>query len=220
MPTETAAQPKPKAEFVGFNPTLPDPLIPSGAATKVQIVSWDSPFKFNVQLKSVEESCDEMMHQLQQFYNRNASAVTKKLAVGSFVVARHKSDQTFKRGKIVDYNAARNKYKIQSIDYGGTAVYQPGEIFELEKSFIRLAPLAICCTLKDILLQKSPLEIQQKIDSYFSDKNAGVECECEFGTLKNDQAVVEITINGENLKELMIRDQLIVNLPKGMSTET
>lgn len=211
-PTETIVQPIVSSEFVGFNPKLPETLIPLNSVTKVNIVSWESPFKFHVQLKSLETECDSMVQQLQRFY-QGRTPVQKKPPIDSFVVIRHKGDQTFQRGKVMDYNENRNKYKVKSIDFGDICIYQQTDIFELEKSFISLAPLAICCTFENVILNKSLAEIKQKIEPYVKEKNNYTEC--EFVATNNEKTAVEILFKGESFKDTMIRDQLIMRLPGG-----
>lgn len=211
---ESTVKPIVKCVLVGFNPILPDQLpIPKHSIAGVRITSWNSPFNFHVQLKSFESNCDEMVHQMQQFYN-NQNPVQQRPPIGSFVVVRNKNDQEFHRGKIIDYNETLNKYKVKTIDFGDVFVYQQADLFEMEQSFIRLPPMAVCCTLGNIIMTKSKKEITEMVEFCNTQANKSNQIECEFGNTDDEIKQAEIFINGESLKEILIKNQLIVQIPK------
>lgn len=161
----------------------------------------------------METKCDEMMFQLQQYYRKRAH-FSQKVPIGALVLVRHRRDQIIKRAKIIDYNEARQKYRVWFIDYGQRDICQQDDIFEMERSFTRLPAMAICCTLDGILLKKPEQEIQNQV---FAILGTGPDVECQFNRRIQNKIVVEMNVNGHSIKDTMIRDNLLINLPKGMS---
>lgn len=199
-------------DFVGFNPTIPDAIpFPLNSSSKMNFVYWNSPFEFFMQLKSMESKCEEMMHQIQQYYRKRA-AIQQKVSIGSLVIVRHKEDRVIKRARVIDYNQARDKYRVQFIDYGNKAVCGLSDMHEMEKSFTRLPAMAICCSLEPTVLNKSSMEIQEKVLPIL--ENA-VNIECKMIQQDPEKGTVEVHVDGTNLKDLLIRDMLLINLPKG-----
>lgn len=199
-------------ELVGFNATLPDPSIPLGSSANVVLQQWLSPFDFYVTLKSFEAPLDDMMRQLQRFYT-NRRPVTTKPSVGALVIVWHQADEAFKRAKIVDYSAPRDKFKVHLIDFGGRAICLPTDIYELERSFARLAPLAVHCTFDNVVLNQPAKELLDAPSAYVT---ADCAVAAEFVRSASGRAVVSVQVNQANLVDLMVRDKLLVKLPDGM----
>lgn len=201
-------------DFVGFNPILPDAIpVPLNSTTKMVFVLWQSPFEFYMQLKSMESKCDEMMRQIQQYYRKRAPIQQQKVPIGGLVLVRHRDDKVIKRARIIDYNEARDKYRVQFIDFGGKAICQLSDMFELEKSFTRLPALAICCTIEpSAILGKTSDAVHDKVSPFF---DAAANVECKMILTESHQNTVEVHVNGANLRELLIRDNLLIHLPKG-----
>ncbi|XP_055320902.1 maternal protein tudor isoform X2 [Sitodiplosis mosellana] len=203
-------------DFVGFNPTLPDSIpIPLNSITKVNVVEWHSPLEFYVQLKSMDSKCDDMMYQIQKYYRKRAP-IQHKVAVGSLVLVRHKADNVIKRAKVIEYNEQRDKYRVQFIDYGAKVVCQLSNMYELEKSFIKLPAMAICCTFGNVILNKPVLEVHEKVHPYIDGID---EFECTVVANVHDKLTIELIANGINLKDLLMRDQFLTNLPKDICLE-
>lgn len=177
------------------------------------MVTWLTPHLFYVQMKSFEEECDAMMKCLQPFYQKRP-AITQQVPIGAIVVVRQKSDSTFKRAKILDYNADLKKYRVQSIDYGNKFLCVQGELFALEKSFTKLPPLAITCSLINVFRNNSREEIAKVIDRYLDE---GKPMSCEFIEMKDDVTFVKFTIGGMDLKSQMINDGHLTEIPTGLS---
>lgn len=175
------------------------------------MVTWLTPHLFYVQMKSFEEECDAMMKRLQTFYQKRP-AITQQVPIGSIVVVRQKSDGTFKRAKIVDYNPQLLKYRAQSIDYGNKVVCAQNELFELEKSFTKLPPLAISCSLIDVIRNTSREEILKLIDRYVGPTKS---MSCEFVQRQDDVTLVKFSIDGVDLKAKMIEDGQLSEIPTG-----
>lgn len=177
----------------------------------MNLVDWRSPLEFYVQLKSTDAKFDEMMYQIQKYYRKRAT-VQKKVPIDSLVMVRHKADSVIKRARIVDYNEPRDKYRVQFIDYGAKALCQSTDMFEMEKSFIRLPVLAIRCTLGDVILNKSVLEVHNKVHNIINNVE---DIECTFVGKDHEKNTVDMIVNGKNLKNTLIQDKLLTNLPKG-----
>lgn len=152
------------------------------------------------------------MRQMQRFYG-NRKPVTVKPSVGALVIVWHQVDKAFKRGQIIDYSASREKFKVHLIDFGGRLVCPPTDIYELEKSFTRLSPLAIQCTFENVLLNRSAKEINDALSEYCPDQSV---LSADFIRSMNERTVVSVQVNNKNLMDLMIRDKLLTELPKGM----
>lgn len=193
-------------EFVGFNAILPDTIpVPLNSSAKVMLVYWKSPFEFHVQLKSMDDKCIEMMQQIQTYYKKRAP-IQKKIPIDSLVLARFKEDRMIKRAKVIDYNASKDKYRVQFIDFGATAVCQLADMYEMEKSFTRLPAMAINCTFQGVDMKKSAAEVNEKVDQLIG---SGDNIECRFIDKDGDTFVVDMMIGGTNLKELLIREQFL-----------
>lgn len=160
----------------------------------------------------MDAKCDEMMHQLQKYYRRRAS-VQQKVPIGSLVLVRHRHDQVIKRAKIIDYNEERQKYRVKFIDYGYRDICQQNDIFEMEKSFTLLPAMASCCTFENVILNKTEQEIEEQISKLLSNNNPNVEC--KFVRKVDDKAIVDLSVNGVNVRDLMIQEKSLINLPKG-----
>lgn len=200
-------------ELVGFDATLPDPSIPLGSSANIVLQQWLSPFDFYVTLKAFEAPLDDMMRQLQRFYT-NRRPVTTKPSIGALVIVWHQADEAFKRAKIIDYSAPRDKFKVHLIDFGGRAICLPKDIYELERSFARLAPLAVHCTLdNDVVLNRPAKELLDVPSAYVTADSAVA---AEFIRSASGRAVVSVQVNQANLVDLMVRDRLLVKLPDGM----
>lgn len=156
---------------------------------------------------------DDMMNQMQRFY-KSQNAVKSKPCIGALVIVLHQSDQVFKRGKITEYSEIHNKYKVHLIDFGCRAISRLTDIYEVEKSFAQLAPLAIHCTFDNILLNSSTEIIKNSIDSYIN----GKAISADFVRPMSGRTVVCVNVNTTSLQELMIHDKLLTEIPKGSMT--
>lgn len=154
---------------------------------------------------------DDMMNQMQRFY-KTQNAVKSKPCIGALVIVLHQSDQLFKRGKITEYSEVRDKYKVHLIDFGYRAISRLTDIYEVEKSFTQLSPLAIRCTFDNILLNCSTEIIKNSIDSYINGKSLSAD----FVRPVSGRTVVRINIDRTSLQELMLRDKLLTEIPKGL----
>lgn len=203
------------ADFVPFATMLPDPLVPLNSRSQITIVLWISPHEFYVHLKSHELKFDEMMEQLQLFYN--GRPFTKhQPKKGNVIVVNDRNENVFKRALIVDYNAQLNKYRIKSLDYGSTSICEIKDIHDVEKTFVQLPPLAIRCSLPNIISNYSHAEILERIDAYINPD--GIKIQCHFMQMVDNITFVEVEMVGSNpanLKERLLADSIISLLPMG-----
>lgn len=196
--------------MVPFETKLPDQLIPLNSMSRVIFTLWISPHEFYVQLKSFESDCDEMMKNIQLFYKDRESAKIRP-NINDIAIVRQKKDNLFKRAKILDYNSALDKYKVQLIDFGNKIICQFDDIFEVEKSFIR-APLAILCSFENIVNNVSREEIETYIKRYINETQ---NIQCKFLSTVADTTFVELSIDSKDFKQALIDDELISVIPSG-----
>lgn len=199
--------------FNGFDVTVKDALIPINSTASIDVVMWISPFEFYIQLKSHKDACDKMMEQIRQFYGSRQPTRLKPSAEAVAIVYDPKEKQ-YKRAKILKCTDSQGKYKVQFIDFGNRIVCKQSNIYEMELSFATLPTMAIRCSMENVVLNASRNEIHERIDSYFTKANPKLEC--QFISVSDDgAAIVEVTIDGANLKERMINDRWLNPLPKG-----
>lgn len=209
--SETSFTPIETEEFVPFATQLPDPLIPLGSRSQVIVVLWISPHEFYIHLKSHEAEFDEMMKQIQVFYQNRKSTNTRP-TIGDTVIVHQANENVFKRARIIDYNASLDKYRVQSLDYGDKAICQLSDIYDVEKSFVRLPSLAVWCSLQNVVVNYSRVEIQEKIDKYI-DPTRNIKC--DFLSTIGNITYVEMLIDGVSFRDSLIADSTISLLPIG-----
>lgn len=204
-------------DFVGFNVILPDAIpIPLKSNIKVNIVDWRSPFEFYVQLKSMESKCDEMMKQIQRYY-KNRATIQTKVPVGALILVRHKVDDVIKRGKVIEYNEQRDKYRMQCIDFGVKCICQTSDMYEMEKSFTLLPAMAMRCTFgKNYILNKTIRDIHDKVYRLIENAN---EIECEVTDQEQNNHTVHLIVKGKDgdvsLCNRLIDEKFLTTLSSG-----
>lgn len=176
------------------------------------MITWLTPQLFYVQMKSYEEECDAMIERMQSFYAKRP-AIAQQVPNGAIVVARQKSSNLLKRAKIVDYNTLLKKYRAKSIDSGESYVCLQGDLFELEKSFTKLPPLATGCRLIDVIRNHSREDILKAIDRYIEQSKS---MSCEFIETIGDVTSVKFNLDGVDLKTKMIDEGHLTHLPTGL----
>lgn len=153
-----------------------------------------------------------MMERLQSFYAKRP-AIVQQVPIGAIVVARQKSGNVFKRAKIVDYNTVLKKYRAQSLEFGDTFVCLQGDLFELEKSFTKLPPLASGCGLIDVIRNHSREDILKTINRYIDQCKS---MSCEFVKTIGDVTSVKFSLDSMDLKTKMIEEGFLTHLPTGL----
>lgn len=148
---------------------------------------------------------------IQEIY-KNRSASSAKPSVGNIVIVMHEASKAFKRGRVADYNSTLNKYKIDLIDYGNRIICTQKHIYEIEKSLTALPPLAIRCSFINVIRNKSREEIQSQLTKYISD---GKTVRCLFACQEGDFTLVELKLGEKDIKDAMVKDGLILDIPKG-----
>lgn len=152
-----------------------------------------------------------MNERIQKIY-KNCSASTSKPSNGNIVIVMHESAKAFKRGKIVDFNSALGKYKVDLIDYGNRIICTQKHIYEFEKSLTALPALAIRCSLIDVIRNKSREQITNQLPKYISN---GKPVRCMFFRIDGDYVFVKLKIGDNDVKDLMIADGLVSVVPQG-----
>lgn len=152
-----------------------------------------------------------MMKQIQVFYQNRKSTNTRR-TIGDTVIVHQANENVFKRARIIDYNASLDKYRVQSLDYGDKAICQLSDIYDVEKSFVRLPSLAVWCSLQNVVVNYSRVEIQEKIDKYI-DPTRNIKC--DFLSTIGNITYVEMLIDGVSFRDSLIADSTISLFPIG-----
>lgn len=150
-----------------------------------------------------------MMIKIQLFYKDRESTKARP-NIGDIAIVRHRKDNLFKRAKILNFNSQLDKYRVQFIDFGTKMTCQFDDVYELEKSFTRLVPMAILCSLSNVVQNLSRDEIEARIDQYINEKQ---NIQCEFLSTEGDITFVELNIEGRDFKQALVKDALISMLP-------
>lgn len=153
-----------------------------------------------------------MMKQMQDFYKGRTSTKTRP-AVGNIIIVHDRKESVFKRCRIIDFNSQLNKYRVQSLDYGNKIVCEFSDIFDVEKSFVRLPSLAIWCSLQNIVSNYTSADILERVDKYI---NPARKIQCEFVATFDGITYVELEVDKVNLKQTLIAESIISLLPLGM----
>lgn len=185
--------------------------IPLNKKIPVRLAYWLSPFDFHVQLLSTNNEFTVISNQIQEFYRKCLSRLEEEPKIGSIVMAQIK-DNNFYRCKILDYNTDLKKYRVLCVDEGRINIVTISSLRGVEKRFLSLPEQAIKCGLNNVVCKTHIAIILAKIRSYVDNTK---QIECEFLTSDTDRYTVELTVNGTSLKELLIRDELVAEIPPG-----
>lgn len=147
---------------------------------------------------------------MQIFYEKRGCTKVQPVT-GDTVIVYDARELVYKRGQIVDYNAQLNKYRLHMVDYGNKIICQPNEIYDLEQSFVRLPPLAIWCSLRDIVMNYSPAEVS--IEKYIDPMK---KIQCDFIDTVDSITFVELEVNDVSLRDTFVADGIVSLLPTGM----
>lgn len=216
-PKRASSQQLPSVEL---NPILPKPMqITFESPTKVRVIEWISPMEFYVQLESMEADFHKMMSDIQKNQNENKT-IREKVPINSLVlVYEHKDKNLIKRAKVIGYSEKCDSYRVQFIDFGTKYVCKLLNMYELNKQFTVLPPLAICCTFDKVILNKSIPEIREKVRLLIN----STPCICTFLASEDDLFIVDIDIDRDdfiiNVKNLLICDEFITNESNNSSNE-
>lgn len=151
------------------------------------------------------------MTTIHQFY-KDKSPVTKKIEIGSFVIAKYSKDNQFHRAEIIDYNEKLNKYKALLIDVGALTILDAFDIYEMDKRFAKFNRRAILCSLHGVALRASRFHIESAIEKYFLNK----KLICKFIKRKGDKFYVDIDAEGTDVKEALIESDYLSVLSEGL----
>lgn len=175
--------------------------------------------EFYVYPKSREPEVTEMMKSIQRFY-RNKAPIYDSPAVDSYVIVRNQQDQNLYRARVMAHNEKLHKFKVCLIDLGKKAIVTVDLIWEMEKRFAKLPVIVVRCTLPNALLNVTTQEIQSKIDNYIQ---PGRDISCTFVSAsdKNNPIYdVVMDVNGLNLRQALIDDDIMAVLPNGKKLST
>uniref|UniRef100_A0A182IJU4 Tudor domain-containing protein n=1 Tax=Anopheles atroparvus TaxID=41427 RepID=A0A182IJU4_ANOAO len=221
-PTSGNAQPV-VDDYVPYRSSFPEQMVPMNVRLEVVLSWWFSPEQFFVRLRSNEDKYHEMMKQLQKFYRNKSNqqqhqqlqqqqatgGKPPKPSAGSIVVVRHPKHNAFYRGRVVKYNEAVQKYKVELVDAGNKLVLAPNDLWMVERRFTQLAPMAISCALPEIRLLCEVKELQSRIDGYVSNDKP---IEAVFLGCAEGKYHCSLEVQGHDLKTQLIGDSLIAQM--------
>lgn len=189
--------------------------IPLNKKIPVRLAYWLSPFDFHIQLLSTNNEFTLISNQIQEVYQKYLCQLEEEPKIGSIVMAQIK-DNNFHRCKILDYNMDLKKYRVLSVDEGRINIVTMSSLRRVEKRFLSLPEQAIKCGLNNVVCKTHIAIILAKIRSYADNTK---QIECEFLTSDTDRYTVELIVNGTSLKELLIRDELVAEIPPGLFSQ-
>lgn len=150
------------------------------------------------------------MKNLQKFYKNRPP--TKHIPKnGSSIIARYAKDSLFYRARILNSNPDLKKYRVEFIDFGNKSIVTLDNVWEVERQFMKVPRIAISCSLLGIILNVEQTAIIDKIDLYLTKESS---IQCEFIKTENNINYVEVYVNGNNLRESFIKDDLVLSLPE------
>ena len=112
----------------------------------------DSPCEFYYQLVNNEETVDELMASISDFYT-DKSPPPATLEVGRYCVAKYSGNDAWHRAMIVEMDGEEGgggeNVMVQFVDFGNCEVVSPSQVLGLSPGLGALAKQAVCCSLVD-----------------------------------------------------------------------
>lgn len=200
-------------EFEPFDSQFIEPNIILNKREDIFMSWWTSPNEFFIYYKNVQNNLERLMKDLQKFY-KNRPPTKKTPTNGSSIVARYAKDSLFYRARILNSNPDLKKYRVEFIDFGNKSIVTLDNVWEVERQFMKVPRIAISCSLIGIILNVEQTAIIDKIDLYLTKESA---IQCEFLKTENSINYVDVYVNGNNLRESFIKDNLVLSLPDSKS---
>ena len=131
---------------------IPDMVLRQGEIYDVYISHMsDSPSEFYCQLVNNEETVNELMASISDFYTDKSPPAT--LEVGRYCVAKYSENDAWHRAMIVEMNGEEGgggeTVMVQFVDFGNCEVVSPSQVLGLSPGLGALAKQAVCCSLVD-----------------------------------------------------------------------
>jgi hypothetical protein len=153
-----------------------------------------------------------MMKHLQTNY-KSATASFETPTIGSDVIAKYPKDACLYRATILDYNEARQKFKVRFVDFGNMSIVGTEDVYEVQKEFFSLPIMAVKCSLNRIISCRDWTDLSNNLHKYIDDSKKDMKC--DFVHAENERHFVNVQISGLDLKVRLIEDKFVLDLPEG-----
>lgn len=196
---------------------LPDLPILYNLRLEVILVHWVSPHEFYIQLKSSKENFDLMTKELQMFYNKQ---YVKNSFINKYVVVLDKNRQEYVRGMAGEWDRSgllsgshKPTCNVKLLDYGNEIHCEEQEINELRDPFMSLPAMAVKCSLRGISLNCPHKETADDIKEFLHSNE--LQTQCAFIKTVEDIHLVDLFIEGQNLRNQLVSKGVVAELPIG-----
>ena len=132
---------------------IPDMVLRQGEIYDVYISHMsDSPSEFYCQLVNNEETVDELMASISDFYTDKSPPAT--LEVGRYCVAKYSENDAWHRAMIIEIDGEEEggggeTVTVKFVDFGNCEIVSPSQVLGLSPGLGALAKQAVCCSLVD-----------------------------------------------------------------------
>lgn len=206
------------AKYNRMRRSPPDFAISYNSRLDAILVQWVSPYEFYIQLKSTTDEFDAMMKEIQMLFRNRYVDHGYHSSINDFVIVFDKKRQEFLRGRIIGSNLSDKESdmhtsNVKLLDYGYEITCEQQDINEMHHSFMRLPANGFKCSLRGISLNKPCDEITKCIKE-LCDTDA-FEIQCEFIKTVDNISLVELLVNGLNLRNHLVSTNLASLLPIG-----
>ncbi|XP_030387638.1 maternal protein tudor [Scaptodrosophila lebanonensis] len=172
---------------------------------------WVSPFQFYVVFKTAATKYDSLLREMKEFYRQKPNQ-SLQLKVGSSVVVRHRKDGAILRGTVHACNHMLRKYRVFCVDSGNIITVTSEDLWQVEQRFAEAPCLAHRCTFNSVVSNYDHLYIIDRMEK-FVPSNAKVECEFLEKHLKSNTFIVNIFVNGDSLRDMLVKSQFLTQVP-------
>lgn len=189
---------------------------------------WKSPIEFYVQPRETQDEFLAMMKQVQNDYRNRASddALLVDATAGTFVVGRR--PEGFYRAQLVpalsDNQGHSSGLDIHYIDNGDRVALQPDTVWPMDRCFGQYARFAVRCCLADVAQLADNHQIARQVQA-FAEPGKVVQTMLRSklpasDAVESDTYLVDVMAGEESLKQVLIRDGLLVPVPDGQCLDS
>lgn len=201
-------------ESVPFATDYPKRNMKTRSNHKVKICAWQSPFEFYVRLTEEESQMRSLNEEMNKFYSKESPiAADQELSINSMVVVKVAGQ--YLRARLSDADYRKKRFDAFCIDNGKEECYvKMADIFQMDVKFVKQFPMAIKCSLVDILLSS-----HDSIEP-FVNKDADYQCvfleESDDVGLLDFKYTVQMKTGGNDMRATLMNNNLLSLIPQGV----